>query len=171
MTRNLVIGIVFGFLFGITFWLMVNAALARDLTLPDPVLTPGAVTHLTAEEICGRKWGKDARHVTGAMKRDVFARYGLSGNSDAACVPDGKGRRCEVDHLVPRELGGADLIRNLWPQPYGSQPWNAVRKDRVENRLHKEVCDGRLSLEHAQREIMRDYRVPYLRYFKHPKEK
>ena len=25
---------------------------------------------------------------------------------------------CEVDHRVSREVGGADTIENLWPQPY-----------------------------------------------------
>jgi hypothetical protein len=49
------------------------------------------------------------------------------------------GRRCEIDHLISRELGGADDVKNFWPQPYGTHAWNAVLKDRVENRLHKEV--------------------------------
>lgn len=140
----------------------------RDLTLHDPILTPGAVADLTTQEICERRWGRDARNVTAAMKREVFRRYGLSGNSDAACTPDAHGRRCEVDHLISRELGGADVIANLWPQPYGGAPWNAVRKDRIENRLHKEVCAGRITLDEAQREIATDYRVPYRRYFGEP---
>jgi hypothetical protein len=46
------------------------------------------------------------------MKRKVFKAYGLTGNGDGACVPDGHGRRCEVDHLISRELGGADEIGN-----------------------------------------------------------
>jgi hypothetical protein len=144
-------------------------AIAGDLTLPDPKVTPGVATDLTAKQICRKKWGADARHVSAAMKRQVFENYGLSGNDDEACEPDAHGRRCEVDHLISRELGGADDIKNLWPQPYGTQPWNAVRKDRVENRLHKEVCAGRISLERAQREIADDYRVSYRRYFGEPK--
>ena len=102
------------------------------------------------------------------MKRQVFQNYGLSGNNDPSCVPDASGRRCEIDHLISRELGGADDIKNLWPQPYGTHPWNAVLKDRVENRLHKEVCAGRISLKQAQREIAVDWRVPYRRYFGEP---
>lgn len=144
-------------------------AQARDLTLPDHDLTPGVVTDLTVQQICKKKWGKDRRAVTEAMKRHVFAAYGLSGNDDEACTPDRHKRRCEIDHLISRELGGADDERNLWPQPYGSLPWNAVRKDRVENRLHVEVCAGTITLEQAQKEIAEDYRVPYRRYFGEPK--
>jgi hypothetical protein len=142
-------------------------ALARDL--PDPVLTPGvARTDLTLAQICSTKWGRDARAVTAAMKRQVFKAYGLTGNKDRACVPDAHGRRCEVDHLISRELGGADDVRNLWPEAYGSTPWNAVRKDRVENRLHVEVCAGRLTLRQAQEDIRTDWTAAYTRYFGRP---
>lgn len=142
----------------------------RDLTLPDPMLTPGVVrTDITQDNICKTKWGKDRRFVTAAMKREVFARYGLSGNDDPACTRDKHGRKCELDHLISRELGGADDVDNIWPQPYGGFPWNAVRKDRVENRLHKEICAGNITLQDAQREISVDYRIPYIRYFGEPK--
>lgn len=138
-----------------------SSAQARDLTLPDPVLTPGVVTNLTTEEVCGRKWGRDARHVTQSMKRDVFARYGLSGNNDPVCQSK---RRFEIDHLVSRELGGADVMTNLWPQCYGG-PWNAAMKDRAENRAHKEVCAGNLALEGVQAQIATDWRVLYRLFF------
>jgi len=143
-------------------------ASAKDLTLPDPDLTPGVSRALSMDVICNTKWGKDARHVTAAMKKQVFQNYGLTGNNDPACVPDKSGRHCEVDHLISRELGGADDVKNLWPQPYGSSPWNAVLKDRVENRLYKEVCAKNISLARARREIKTDWRVPYRRYFGEP---
>ena len=54
--------------------------------LPNHMLTPGvARTDLTLKKICTTKWGKDARHVTAAMKRQAFAAYGLSGNKDRDC--------------------------------------------------------------------------------------
>ena len=143
-------------------------AFAKDLTLPDSDLTPGVSRALSITVICNTKWGKDARHVTAAMKKQVFQNYGLSGNNDPACVPDKSGRHCGVDHLISRELGGADDVKNLWPQPYGSSPWNAVMKDRVENRLHKEVCAKNISLTQARREIKTDWRAPYRRYFGEP---
>ena len=106
-------------------------ALTQAADVPDLHLTPGAVrAGLSKTKICSIKWGLDARHVTPAMKREVFARYGYSGNDDPQCVPAGK-RRCEIDHLISRELGGADEVINLWPQAYGTSPWNAVLKDKL----------------------------------------
>ena len=141
----------------------IMVALAGDL--PDLDLTPGvARTDITQENICKTKWGKDKRFVTAKMKREVFEEYGLSGNHDRSCRSK---RHFEIDHLISRELGGADDVKNLWPQCYGGE-WNAVLKDRLENRLHKEVCAGNLSLEQAQKEIVEDWRVPYREYFGEP---
>jgi len=143
-------------------------ASAKDLTLPDPDLTPGVARALSVDVICKTKWGKDARHVTAAMKKQVFQNYGLTGNNDPSCIADKSGRHCEVDHLISRELGGAGDAKNLRLQPYGSSPWNAALKDRVENRLHKEVCAKTISLARARREIKTDWHIPYRRYFGKP---
>jgi hypothetical protein len=83
-------------------------------------------------------------------------------------VPDKQGRRCEIDHLISRELGGADDVRNLWPEAYGTSPRNAVRKDRLENALHKEVCAGGLTLEAAQKAIATDWIAAYQQRFGSP---
>lgn len=143
-------------------------AAAAALVLPDPKLTPGVTRpDLTLAQICATKWGKDHRAVTEAMKRQVFTAYGLSGNGDARCVPDPNtpAERCEIDHLVSRELGGADDTRNLWPQPYGGR-WNAHDKDRLENRLHVLVCapDHALPLAAAQAAIRGDWTAAYLKF-------
>ena len=120
------------------------AALAGEI--PDAKLTPGvARTDLTVQAICKKKWGKDARMVTAAMKRQVFRNYGFSGNADPSCAPDKNGRHFEIDHLVSRELGGADDVKNLWPECYSGK-WGASVKDKLENRLHKEVCAGNITL-------------------------
>ena len=53
-------------------------ALANDV--PDLSKTPGvARAGLTKAKICSIKWGKDERHVTDAMKRQVFESYGFTG--------------------------------------------------------------------------------------------
>jgi hypothetical protein len=139
--------------------------------LPNHLLTPDvARTDLTLKKICTTKWGRDARHVTATMKKQVFTAYGLTGNTDPACIPDARGRHCEIDHLLSRELVGADEVRNLWPQPYGSQPWNAVRKDCVETRLHKEICakNPAMTLKQAQDAIRSDWTAVYLRFYDPP---
>lgn len=141
---------------------------ARADDIPDPKLTPGSVRpDLTQEQICSIAWGKDERHVSAEMKQQIFQRYGLSGNDDPRCVPAGK-RHCEVDHLISRELGGADEIDNLWPQAYGTSPWNATLKDKLENRLHKEMCIGNITLDEARQMLVNDWRQAYKKYYGEP---
>jgi hypothetical protein len=154
------------FVLSVLLWAGLFASAAE---LPDPDLTPGVVRDdLTLEQICKTKWGRDARAVTAAMKKQVFTSYGIK------CRPlFGKSRALqacgnfEIDHLVSRELGGKDDVRNLWPQKYKG-PWNARLKDRTENRLHVEMCKGNITLEDAQDEIRTDWRKPYIRYFGQP---
>lgn len=139
-------------------WFVSVAAFAGPL--PDPVLTPGVTRNLTLEQVCTTKWGRDRRAVTANMKAQVYAMYHMKQHSgECALSPRG----CEIDHLIPRELGGADDVRNLWPQPYGG-PCNAVNKDRLENWLHKMVCAGKMSLEDAQRAIATDWVAAHRTY-------
>jgi len=147
----------------------VLSAMAVAGDVPDLTKTPGlARVGLSKEKICSIMWGKDERHVTDDMKRHVFEAYGYSGYHDPQCVADGKGRTCEIDHLIGRELGGADDPKNLWPQSYGAKPWNANLKDKLENRLHKEVCAGALSLRKARDLLVNDWRKAYVQFYGQP---
>lgn len=117
------------------------AILLMALLGHDPVLTPGVVRPLTRTAICTTRWGLDRRHVTVTMRRAVFAAYG---------IPWANRGQYELDHLVPRSLGGADDVRNLWPQP-----WPAAKaKDRVEVRLQRAVCAGTVTLHDAQQQMI-----------------
>jgi len=74
-------------------------------------------------------------------------------------------RDFEEDHLIPLEIGGSPHDpRNLWPEPR-SAPWGAGTKDRLENHLHKMVCDHRLLLHDAQQAMSHDWITAYRRYF------
>lgn len=104
------------------------------------------VRPLTVHQVCATHWGTDHRNVTIAMKQQVFR---------AAGVPWANRGAYEVDHRVPRELAGADVVANLQ-----LQRWPIARlKDADENRLHRAVCAGTLSLLDAQQQ-MRDWRQP-----------
>lgn len=147
---------------------LIVAGLAWADDIPNLQITPGAVrAGLSKQKICTIKWGQDARHVTEAMKRQVFTLYGYSGNDDPRCVRAGK-RRCEIDHLISRELGGADDVSNLWPQAYGTSPWNAVKKDTLENRLRRELCAGNITLKEARDMLVNDWREAYKLYYGEP---
>ena len=66
--------------------------------------------------------------------------------------------------MIPLELGGSNDIRNLWPEPYFTNPetgCDAHKKDRLENRLHRLVCVGSMDLKEAQAEIASDWVSSY----------
>jgi hypothetical protein len=69
----------------------------------------------------------------------VFAEYHLQQMRDPRCT--GPGHSCyEVDHSFDRKNGGADVLKNLWPQRYDGTPWNAHVKDKLEMELAHLVC-------------------------------
>ena len=131
-----------------------DAALVRTGALPNPVQTPGDTLDVTVADICITGYTKKVRNVPAAVKRQVYAAY------DRAPL---KGVCCEVDHLIPLELGGSNRVRNLWPEPYDIE-WNAHVKDRIEGRLHKLVCAGNLDLATAQAIIARNWIEAYQEY-------
>jgi hypothetical protein len=73
-------------------------------------------------------------------------------------------RDYEEDLLMPLCLAGAPPDpANLWPQPrFGD--WSADRKDKLEAKLCRFVCDGRVPLARAQREIATDWIPSYRKY-------
>lgn len=128
--------------------------------LPDPVQTPGQVRTTDRASVCSGGSTKQYRHTTEQMKRDVCLAYGLE--------PHCEGReKNEIDHLISLELGGADTEANLWPQPYFQHP-GAHEKDEVENWLHKQVCQGRMTLTDAQQQIATDWYAVYLKIHEQP---
>ncbi len=108
--------------------------------LPDPKLTPGdTLPGVTAADVCTPGWATEHRNVTQEMRYKVYAEYGRT---------QGQGC-CELDHLVPLELGGSNDVKNLWPEPYDPRPASA-EKDQLENELHARVCAGKMTLADAQ---------------------
>ena len=90
--------------------------------------------------VCTTKWGRDQRHVTLAMRHAVFVRDKVLWAEHSSLI---------IDHRVPRELGGADTLENLWVQSKAE----AHRKDLEESRLHRAVCAGQLLLVEAQAQM------------------
>jgi hypothetical protein len=155
------------------------------ISSPNPGVTPGeadpAVTQANVQQtICRSGYTSRVRRTTQAMVSQVFAAYSLplEWRSDF-----------EVDHLIPLELGGADTIRNLWPQPYcptkkeraaancGVKPaayglqqrsicapcFGAREKDVVETTFKRRVCRGLMKLVDAQQRIAKNWYAEYLK--------
>lgn len=119
--------------------------------LPDRTCTPGAidpaVTQATIQRtICARGYTATVRPAesdTGRYKHESLAEYGMTYRPTI-----------EYDHLVPLELGGANSVSNLWPEPNTARAAGVNNpKDTVETALRDAVCGGRISLSAAQRAI------------------
>jgi hypothetical protein len=121
---------------------------------PKAGLTPGETRPITIDEICRNSQAEVAAlNIPEETRRRVFSEYGINGRADSF----------EVDYLITPDLGGADSIRNLWPQPYSAR-WNAHMKDRLEQRLHQLVCAGKVDLATAQHDISVDWIGAYKKY-------
>ena len=106
--------------------------------LPDRKLTPGKVA---------RK-DKDRNGVTEEMERKMFSRYHIPWRSRP---------QFKVDHLIPRELGGADAVENLWPQSLFAKPYGVQRKELLTRTLLVLIAEGKMTLAQAQAEISEDW--------------
>jgi hypothetical protein len=83
----------------------------------------------------------------------VYAAYGMSTPFSSLAIG-------ELDHLVPVELGGSNGRANLFPEAATPTP-GSHQKDRLELRLRRDVCSGKITLRRAQRLIANDWVAAY----------
>lgn len=141
---------------------MQNSHAANLPILPDKTLSPGVINpEATKEIICVKgytsgldKHGNKVRNVSEATKNEVFKRYKLNKNAS----------HFEIDHIISLELGGKNDISNLYPESYDTKPYNAHTKDRLENVLHKKVCNEEITLQEAQKAISTNWIDAYKKY-------
>jgi len=122
---------------------------------PDHTCTPGVLNPSVTQSniqrtICVPGYTAKIRppvSYTNPLKAELVRSYGLTGPLSAY----------ELDHMVSLELGGNPTNpANLWPEAYLPVP-GAHEKDRVENYLHRQVCDGQMTLAAAQKQIASDW--------------
>ncbi len=111
---------------------------------PNDAVTPGDTITGRATDVCTPGWATAHRQrLTLTQKTAVLKAYELPLDTKIS----------EWDHLIPLELGGGNGTKNIWPMTNRAQD---QRKDRLENRLHDDVCDRGLPLVDAQARA-RDY--------------
>jgi len=138
-----------------------STSVRNGYPLPDPVCTPGGInTGVNLDLIRGGSFRTGCTRnceSSESGKHKTYSWYGLR----APRVNSGDNQTCELDHLVPLELGGADGLGNIWPECGPGATVLDERyfkiKDRVEGYLTGEVKAGRMSLEDAQRGIALDW--------------
>jgi len=120
--------------------------------LPDPACTPGDIfPDATKDKICVSGYSSSVRSVPASEKDAVYAEYGITHHATG---------EYEVDHFVSLELGGSNDISNLFPEAAEPKP-GFHEKDKVENYLHDQVCNGNMSLADAQRQIATNWVAVY----------
>ncbi len=124
---------------------------ANGYPLPDKGCTPGAFNPTVPEAVFGNKkfTTKCVRDclTDGAQKKTMYKSYGLKQNAS-----------CELDHLVPLEMGGADSLDNIWPQcgqaPNGKNYKDI--KDQVESYLAIQIIQG-MDIDSARKGVASDW--------------
>lgn len=124
--------------------------------LPDPAMTPGHAATSDVETICQKSYSLHARNVSTSTKAKVYRQYGV----DKTRCEGG----CKIDHLIPLAIGGSNDRSNLWPHEIGIE-WGAHRKTRLEVRLRKEVCAGRMDVLVAQHCIKSNWKQCYASFY------
>lgn len=134
----------------ISVWTAATAMLAAASIMlaaaaPPGALNPGVTQANIRITVCVPGWTKTVRPpvaFTDAIKRRRMAAGHLPGRAEDY----------ELDHWIPLELGGAPRDeRNLV-----MQDWSMARlKDAEETRLHRLVCEGRMTLDQARGTIRR----------------
>jgi len=129
--------------------------------IPDPSCTPGAINPTVTEAML-----KNPAFRTGCIRNEAtteeqktttYGWYKQTHPSDNT----GEGQTCELDHLIPLYLGGADTLDNIWPQcgPDGVALDDRYfkEKDKVEYYLGQQVREGNIALADAQQGIASDW--------------
>jgi hypothetical protein len=145
----------------LAFLCSLQLAIAGDL--PDPSLTQGALNSSITQEniqstICVKGYTKTIRppaNYTNKLKKTQIIEYGYA---------DTNPKHYEEDHLIPLSIGGSpNDPQNLWPQPRLTE-WNAQKKDVLELRIYKLVCDGMVPLDEARNAMSHNWIDAYKRY-------
>lgn len=132
--------------------------------LPNAKLTAGAINpaitqHNIQSTVCVKGYTKTVRpsaYYTNKLKKTQIIQYGYA---------DTNPKHYEEDHLIPLSIGGSpNAPQNLWPQPRLSE-WNAQKKDRLERRIYKLVCDGVAPLDEARYAMAQDWIEAYKQHF------
>jgi hypothetical protein len=120
--------------------------------LPDPACTPGATfANVTKDLICVSGYSKTVRKVSQKTKEEVYAAYNVYSHGPG---------EYEVDHFISLALGCSNETANLWPEAAKPEP-GFRQKDKVENYLLKQVCEGKMTIAQAQKSVSVDWLKTY----------
>ena len=120
---------------------------------PNPNYTTGDIMEGNATRVCVSGYTSTVRNVPNSLRNQIYAEYNYDRASNISI---------ELDHFIPLCLGGSNDAKNLWVQYENPKP-GFKEKDRVEDYLCHQVCNGNMTLSEAQMEIWSDWVAVYLR--------
>jgi hypothetical protein len=124
--------------------------------LTDLPPVPGAVNPAVTQAdinstICVSGWTATVRppeSYTEPIKLRLMAAAGIPA-TDASLL--------ELDHRIPLEAGGDPRsLSQFWLQPWAGSH-GATAKDTLENDVHRDICDGRMTLAQGQAFFQGDF--------------
>ena len=127
------------------------------------VTNPDITQANISQTICNKYWSTKSIRPPVSYTNNIKAQYL---NDPQWGYKDKNMGDYELDHVISLELGGAPSDpKNLYPEPYNNTEneidYGAHAKDKVENYLHKQVCDGTIPLAEAQKEISTNWVLVY----------
>ena len=135
--------------------------------LPDHKITPGVADPDAVADLTGK------HHMVNGIERNLCADdfrtapirstiVNFAGLKKKSCVEYGIAKcdgAYEGDHLISLENGGCkDCLANIQPQPIDAPGIVGFHtKDIVENRTHKLICSGKITLKQGQQGLAVDW--------------
>jgi hypothetical protein len=124
------------------------------VSLPNPRLTPGAVTSADANSVCNMPPHSTVPVISAAVQTAVYKAYGDTSQSAQ--------RKTILDWLVPYRLGGSNVRANIWPAAVtGTGFYEKIDTDDI---LRQMVCRRELALGQAQQALETNWYSAWLRY-------
>ena len=124
------------------------------VSLPNPKLTPGAVTTTNADDVCAIQPHSTVPALAAGVQTAVYDEYGYTTPIEL--------NRYNLDWLVPYSLGGAGVEANIWPAAITGTGF--YEKIDTDDALRQLVCRRELTLAQAQKALETNWYSAWLRY-------
>jgi hypothetical protein len=161
-SKALLLSIIFVLLFNSSSY-----AVETDWKLQIKKYTPGSINKNVTQDnisftICKSGWTKTIR-PSSTYTNELKYKQLTTTYSSFVKIYGADLSLYEEDHLISLQLGGNPTDpKNLFPQPYAGS--NARKKDVLETKLKKLVCNGSITLKVAQNAIAKNWVLAYNRY-------
>jgi hypothetical protein len=122
-------------------FVVVLVATLNSGTLPNSKFTPGETVNAMLSWVCNHFLDSLPPSKSNMIK--AYSNYNINVNDS----------NYKLNYLIPISLGGANTVKNMWPIPINE--W--FEKNKIENDIFYNVCNGKLSLKEAQILLAKDW--------------